>query len=82
MEKIEICLIIEKDESLWQSILIRLHICGFKWYRTGTSLDDVRHVKGIIQNGGKGLGVNALDKTVAWTSMPSKHYNYCIEVKK
>ena len=82
MEKIEICLIIEKDESLWQRILIRLHMCGFKWYRTGMPLDDIRHVKSIIQYGGKGLGINFKDKTVGWTSEPTRHYNYFIEVKK
>lgn len=82
MEKIKICLIIEKDESLWQSILIRLRMCGFKWYRTGIPLDDLRHVKSIIQYGGKGLGINTLDKTVAWTREPTKHYDYFIEVIK
>lgn len=82
MEKIGICLIIEEDESLWQRVLIRLHMCGFKWYKTGMPLDDIRHVKGIIRYGGKGLSINAMDKTVAWTSMPSKHYDYFIEVKK
>ena len=82
MEKIEICLIIEKDKNLWQRILIHLHMCGFKWYRTGMPLDDIRHVKGIIQYGGKGLGINILDKTVTWTCEPTKHYDYFIKVVK
>lgn len=82
MEKIGICLIIEKDKDLWQRILIRLHMCGFKWYRTGMPLDDIRFVKGMVQYGAKGLGINFKDKTVTWTSEPTKHYSYFIEVVK
>ena len=79
----KICLTIEKDKDLWQSILIRLHMLGFKWHRTGQRLDDFRFLDGILfRVGAKGLGVNFKDKTVAWTYEPSKHYNYFIEVKK
>ena len=77
-----ICLTIKPDIELWQSVLIRLNMCGFKWYRTGMPLDDIRHVKGIVQYGAKGLGINFKDKTVAWTAEPTRHYSYFIEVVK
>lgn len=77
-----ICLIIKPDIDLWQSVLIRLHMRGFKWYRTGMPLDNFHHLKDIIKYGGIGLGIDILDKTVAWTHKPTKYYDYYIEVKK
>ena len=37
---------------------------------------------GMLKAGAKGIGVNFKDKTVAWTSEPSKYYNYFIKVEK
>ncbi len=77
----EICLIIEQDTNLWQSVLICLHMRGFKWYRTGMPLNNFHHLKDIAKYNGKGLGINFKDKTVAWTTI-TQIYDYCIEVKK
>ena len=70
---------IEKDVGLWQSTLIRLHMLGFKWHRTGLALDNFCHLNTIIETGGKGLLINLEGKTVCWSR---GHHNPCIEVKK
>ena len=77
-----ICLIIEEDKYLWTAALHRLHLMEFKWYRTGYPLNDFHFLDGMLKAGAKGLGVNCKDKTVAWTSNPTKHYDYFIEVVK
>lgn len=77
-----ICLIIKKDKFLWAATLNKLHLLGFKWYRTGQSLDEFRLLDRMLESGAKGIGINFKDKTVAWTSEPSKYYKYFIEIKK
>lgn len=78
----KICLTIEKDRELWQSTLMHLHMCGFKWHRTGTPLDDFNSLNKMLAYGAKGIDINFKDKTVAWTSELFRSYDYCIEVKK
>ena len=78
-----ICLVIEENNKyLWAATFHRLHSLGFKWYRTGHPLNEFYFLDGMLKAGAKGIGVNFKDKTVAWTSEPSKYYNYFIEVVK
>ena len=77
-----ICLIIEEDKFLWTATFCKLHLLGFKWCRTGASLNEFPYIDGMLKSGAKGLLVNVKDKTVAWTSKLSKYYGYFIEVKK
>ena len=78
-----ICLIIEENNKLlWMATLCKLHTLGFRWYRTELPLNEFSYLDDMLKAGAKGLGVNFKDKTIAWTSAPTKHYDYFIQVIK